>query len=159
MPTLNLDLTSTEIELPKSSGPLPAGWYSAMIVDSIEKPTKAGTGSYIELSFQIVDGEYANRRIWDRLNLNNPNETAVRIAQQTLAAICDAAGKSRQIAQTEDLHDVPLQIRLEIKSDAVYGDKNEIRGYRKASGSTMAARPVAQAAAQPAATSKPSWMK
>jgi hypothetical protein len=158
MPTLNLDLTSTEIELPKSSGPLPAGWYSAMIVDSIEKPTKAGTGSYIELSYQIVDGEFANRRIWDRLNLNNPNETAVRIAQQTLAAICDAAGKSRQIAQTEDLHDVPMQIRLEIKDDATYGAKNEIRGYRKASGS-VAARAVAQAAAQPAATSKPSWMK
>ena len=70
--------------------PLPAGNYSAVIVESEEKPTKAMTGSYLQLGLEIVEGQYAGRKLIDRLNLNNPNQIAVDIAQRTLSAICHA---------------------------------------------------------------------
>ena len=36
--------------------PLPAGNYSAVIVESEEEPTKAMTGSYLQLGLEIVEG-------------------------------------------------------------------------------------------------------
>jgi Protein of unknown function (DUF669). len=36
--------------------PLPAGWYKAVITTSEEKPTKAQTGSYLQLSLEVIEG-------------------------------------------------------------------------------------------------------
>ena len=47
---------------------IPDGWYLAQIDDSETKPTKAGTGHYLELTFVILDGPAKDRRCWDRLN-------------------------------------------------------------------------------------------
>ena len=57
--------------------PLPAGKYLAVITDSEMKPTKAGTGNYLELTFEIIEGQHKGRRAWARLNLINGNETTV----------------------------------------------------------------------------------
>jgi hypothetical protein len=60
-----------------------------MIVESAVKPTKAGTGKYLQLDWQILEGEYKNRSpLWDRLNIQNPNAVAQKIGQETLSAIC-----------------------------------------------------------------------
>ena len=61
--------------------PVPAGKYLAVITASEMKATKAGKGSFLEIQFQIIEGEYANRNVWARLNLDNPNATAVQIAR------------------------------------------------------------------------------
>ena len=66
--------------------PIPAGKYLAMITDSEMKPTKSGSGSYLQLAFQILEGEYKGRFVWARLNLDNPNSTAVQIAKAELSA-------------------------------------------------------------------------
>ncbi|QDV24543.1 hypothetical protein Q31a_28620 [Aureliella helgolandensis] len=39
--------------------PIPTGKYIAVITDSEIKPMKSGTGNYLQLTFQIVEGEYA----------------------------------------------------------------------------------------------------
>ena len=65
-------------------GPLPPGSYEVIIAQSDIKATKAGTGEYIELEMQIVDGEYTGRRIWERLNVTNPNKQAEDIARRVL---------------------------------------------------------------------------
>ena len=66
---------------------IPAGRYQAMIVESEMKPTKSGSGSYLQLTFQIVEGPYKGRFLWSRLNLNNANGTAVQIARSELSEI------------------------------------------------------------------------
>ena len=53
--------------------PIPAGKYLAVITDSEMKPTKSGSGHYLELTFQVIDGPFKNRLLWSRLNLDNPN--------------------------------------------------------------------------------------
>ena len=67
------------VEPTSSFEAIPAGKYLAAIVASERKPTKAGTGNYLELTFQVLEGEYKNRHLWARLNLENPNATAVEI--------------------------------------------------------------------------------
>jgi mannose-6-phosphate isomerase class I len=109
--------------------PIPAGWYRAVIEASEEKPTKAQTGSYLQLTIQIIEGDHAGRKVIDRLNLNNPNATAVEIAQRTLSSICRAVGIMTP-RDSQDLHDKPMMVKVKVKpGDANYGPSNEVDDY------------------------------
>lgn len=110
---------------------LPAGEYLAQIVDSDMKPTKKNDGQYAELTFEVMDGEFKSRRVWARLNLDNPNPKAVEIAQRDLSSICHAAGKL-QIRDTQELHYKPMVIRVEVSKRDGYADSNEIKAYKAA---------------------------
>ena len=108
---------------PMSFDPLPEGEYMATITGSEMKATIKGDGSYLSLEYTIIDGPYANRKVWDNLNLDNPNAKSVTIAQASLGAICKACAASSGNAQLEtpndssELHDIPLLIKLAIKND------------------------------------------
>ena len=131
--------------------PLPAGWYKAVITTSEEKPTKAQTGSYLQLSLEVIEGPMQGRKLTDRLNLNNPNATASEIAYRTLSAICHAVGVMTP-RSSQDLHDKPLMVKVKVKpADGQYSASNEVVGY-KAPGKTAmqeAAPAVASASATP----------
>jgi len=75
------------VEPNDSFDPLPNGDYLCIIVSSEMKPTKAGDGAYLELELQVLEGQYTGRKLWDRLNLNNSNETTVWIARGALSSI------------------------------------------------------------------------
>ena len=53
---------------------IPAGKYQAVISQSSIKATRNGSGSYLELTFEIIDGEYKGRKLWSRLNIENPSQ-------------------------------------------------------------------------------------
>lgn len=123
-----------DVQPQDSFDPLPAGWYPVIISDSEEKPTRAGTGSYLQLELTVIEGEYEGRRVWDRLNLKNPNQTAVEIAQRALSAICRAVGNMTPGDSTA-LHDVPFEVKLSVKpAKGEYEASNEVKGYRKLGG-------------------------
>lgn len=105
---------------------VPAGKYVAVITDSEMKPTSKGTGHFLHLTFQVIEGEYAGRKIWTRLNLDNPSPTAVEIAKKELSAICRAVGVMEP-RDSVDLHDIPLVVTTKLKqrTDA---DKRPIEG-------------------------------
>ena len=110
---------------------IPAGKYPAAITESEMKPTKAGTGHYLQLTFTILDGEYKNRILWARLNLDNPNQTAVKIAKAELSAICRAAGVMAP-KDSQELHNLPLLITIRLKKRSDTGElANEVKGYSK----------------------------
>jgi len=149
---------------------LPAGRYGAMIVESELKPTKNNDGQRLVLVWQIIEGEHEGRKIFQGLNIDNPNEKAVAIAKRELSAICHATGKIR-ISDSEELHDIPCVIVLKVvpaKGD--FDAKNEIKGVEGLNTSKAAttqtkqapAKPAAQAAATPAkkaAAGKMPWQK
>jgi hypothetical protein len=142
-----------EVEPTASFEPIPAGKYPAAITESEMKPTKNGSGNYLQLTFTIIDGEYKNRVLWARLNLNNPNATAVKIAQSELSAVCHAVGVM-QPRDSADLHNLPLVIVVKLRKREDTGDlANDIKGYeRKGAGA-----PAQQQA--PAAASTPPWRR
>ncbi len=122
---------AAQVEPSVSFEPIPAGKYVAVIIDSQMKATKAGTGQYLELTFQIVEGEYENRCLWARLNLDNPNPQAVQIAQAELSAICHGTGVMAPNDSSE-LHNLPLMIKVACRKRSDTGDiVNEIKGYSK----------------------------
>ena len=92
--------------------PLPAGKYLAIITDSEMKPTKSGSGNYLELTFQVIDGPFKGRMLWSRLNLDNPNAQAVQIAQGELSAICRAVIFGPEGMRISSLRPVPPTLTL-----------------------------------------------
>jgi hypothetical protein len=134
--------------------PIPAGKYLAVITESEMKPTKAGTGNYLQLTFQILEGPYQNRLLWARLNLDNPNETTRKIAQGELSAICRAVGVLAPNDSIE-LHNLPLVIHVRCKKRNDTGEiTNEVKGYSKKES------PAATAASAPAKDkSTPPWKR
>jgi len=113
--------------------PIPAGKYTAIITASEMKDTKSGNGSYLELTFQIIEGEYKNRLLWGRLNLDNPNELTVKIARAQLAAICRSVGVTEPKDSCE-LHNLPLIISVKQKTDDDGEVRNEIKSYSQRTG-------------------------
>lgn len=135
--------------------PIPAGKYIAVITETEMKPTKAGGGKYLQLTFQIIDGEYKGRLVWARLNLENKSELTVRIARAELSAICRACGVM-QPKDSIELHGVPLEITVGLKRRDDTGDlANIIKGYTKKGGATSA--PRAPAGVGPGST--PPWKR
>lgn len=129
------------------TGPVPPGEYVAEIVHSEEKAVKSGNGGmYLELTFQITEGEHERRKVWSRLNLKNPSERTVAIAQAELSAICRAVGVLRP-GPSSDLHHRPLVIKV-IQSVGMNGEPiNEIKGYLPAGGDVQHEEIAAQAKA------------
>jgi hypothetical protein len=154
----NLDgFDANQVEPASDFEPLPAGEYLAMAIDSEFKPTKNGSGEYLQFAFEIVDGAYRGRRLWDRLNLKNKNETTVKIAQGTLSAICRAVGVLRP-KDSAEIHGKPLKIRvaLEPRADRPGSFKNEIKGYASVNG---ASAPAAASANGDSGGSMPPWKR
>ncbi|MCK9466108.1 MAG: DUF669 domain-containing protein [Thiopseudomonas sp.] len=151
----NLNFDANAVQPQESFEPIPAGWYECMIVESEMKPNKAGTGQYLQLRLDVTEGQYSNRVLFERLNLDNPNSTAVEIAQRTLSAICHATGVL-QPRDSSDLHNIPLRVKVSVRpAGDGYDASNNIKGYESLGGVKQQAAPVnaAKTAAQPAAQS------
>lgn len=122
---------------------IPAGEYDAVIVGSEVKATNAGTGKYLKLELQILNGQFQNRKIWDQLNLWNPNAKAVEIAKGTLSSLCRAVNVLTPNDSSE-LHGKPVRVKLGIQKSDEYGDRNVVKDYkpRQAGGTESAAAPT-----------------
>ena len=69
---------------------LPDGEYEFMVEKVEEKETKAGTGTYLNCTYSIVGEKYKNRKVFDLMNINNPNEVAERIGRGRLHKLAEA---------------------------------------------------------------------
>ena len=141
------NFNANEVEPTSSFEPIPAGKYLAAITESEMKPTKTGSGRYLQLTFTIIDGEYKNRVLWARLNLENPNATVVKIARAELSAICHATGVMTPRDSVE-LHNLPLLIGVKLKKRDDGELSNEIKTYERRAQATPP--PQAPAASAPA---------
>lgn len=122
---------ASQVEPLGSMEPLPAGKYLAVITDSEIKETKAGTGKYLKLTFDVIDGKSKGRKIWAQLNILNPNSVATEIARRELSAIAHAVGVM-QFRDSAALHGIPLAITLKLVRRDDNGEmKNEIAAYEK----------------------------
>ncbi len=128
----------------------------ALIVEAVDKPTSSGSGSYLALTIEIVEGEYKGRKLWQNLNLDNPSETAVQIARAELSAICLAIATPRPTSNG-DLMNKPFQIVVgqKIRKDTKEME-NKILKFQPVGGTNAAAVSLGGAKPTPG---KPAWAK
>lgn len=144
------DATTVEPSAPMEV--LPDAFYPMVISASKWEKTKKGDGAFLELTLTVVEGPMKGRKVWDRLNLQNPNTQAMEIAQRTLSAICHATGVLK-VTDSSQLHDLPMEVKVIVKSGE-RGPMNEVKGYKKLAAVTAA--PVAKAVASAPASAP--WM-
>jgi hypothetical protein len=126
---------------------LPPGKYLGQIVASEMRATKDGAGQYLYLEVDILEGQYAGRKLFDRLNLVNANPDTVQIAQRTLSSICRAVGKM-QVSNSEQLHLVPMTLDVRVRPPkGLYGESNSIRYLPRGGSAGAGAQPSAPFAA------------
>jgi hypothetical protein len=148
------DLRGFDAEKVEPSGdfePIPAGKYLAVVTESGMKDNKAGNGRYLQLTFEIIEGPFKGRLQWARLNLEHPNQTAVKIARSQLSALCRAAGVLTP-NDSADLHNLPVILHVKCKKRADTGEiTNEVAGFSKKE--TAAGQP------QQAVNAAPPWRR
>ena len=140
--------------------PLPAGWYTATISQAELKDTKAGTGQYIKLRYDITGPSHQGRVVFGNLNIKNPNPKAEEIGRADLGEIMRAIGLGN-VSDTDQLIGGQLGIKLAIKEDAQYGASNEVKGFKSLTGSVAPSAMATTSAPAPAAakSAAPPWAK
>lgn len=155
MAQLNFD--STNVPTETGFEPVPAGDYIAFVEESEIKPTKNNDGFYLQFVWQICEGEQKGRKIWHRINIQNPNQKAEEIGQRELSAVCHATGKIK-VGDSSELHDIPCLLEVVMKpADGQYAASNEVKRVRARNGQPVVGAGTSQqgmfsSATQPAAS-------
>ena len=143
MAQLNFDASTVAPQ--EAFDPIPAGWYPAQIVESEMKAGSKPGSAYLAITLQIMGGEYNNRKVFDRFNLQNANPVAVEIAYRSLSAVCHAVGLI-QVADSQLLHGRPMLIKVSVRPARVdtttgtaYDASNEVKGYKALDASSAVA--------------------
>lgn len=126
----SLNFNAASVPPTQSFEALPAGWYNTMIIGSEMRPTKDGQNQYLRLTLQIVDGQYANRQVFDNLNLQHSNPVASEIAYRKLSAYCHATGVM-QVQDSQQLHGIPFKSRITVRpADGQYEASNDVKDVK-----------------------------
>lgn len=109
---------------------IPHGTYNVQIVNAEEKTTQSG-GQMIVLTFELLDGKYKGRKIWNNYNVVNDNPKAVDIAMRGLSTICQLVGVAGFDANTFGvLYGKPFAVKLGISKDEQTGaERNKVNAY------------------------------
>lgn len=127
MATLNFNAQAVQ-PAQNNFAPIPAGVYPAQIIDSELRELRSGNGQALSLQFEILGDKFAGRKVFANLNIYHTNPDAQRIAQEQLSAICHSVGVMH-LQDSSQLHNKPLNIRVKIRKQEGYEDRNEISGY------------------------------
>jgi hypothetical protein len=113
---------------------VPIGDYIAVISESDYVPNKKGTGMILKLTWEIIDGEFKGRKIFENLNLENENAQAAQIAKKSLNSICLACGV-QAVQDSAQLHGIPMLIDVRVKAaQGDYDAQNSIKKHLPANG-------------------------
>ena len=72
--------------------PIPEGQYAIQAISQELKPTKDGLGQFVAVTFQVTDGPFANRQIFENFNVRNQNQQTVDIALRAIKGWIKATG-------------------------------------------------------------------
>ena len=139
--------------------PIPNGKYVAVITESEIKPTASGNGSFLKLTFEVIEGEHDGRKVFARLNLDNPNAQAVAIAQAQLSAICRAVGVMTP-RDSEELHNKKLLVTVKVRENKETGEKyNDVSGFGPVELKPVSGTPTSAPTTKPTDSQIPPWKR
>ena len=120
---------------------LPVGEYIARITDASVKVVKSGQFQHLNLSWQIMDGEYAGRVFFDHISMALPSVPWENLTdgEKNSVKIGNSARKSMEMAvlgrcgvrDTDELIDgmAVLKLRIVTSKDGQYPDQNAVSKY------------------------------
>lgn len=130
---MKLSFNASEVEPNVGFEVVPAGKYTASIETIEQRDNKKNDGKHLAVMLNIESGKYEGRKLFDKVNLWNESEDAVKFAQGALSAICHATGVIN-MEDTDELIGIPLQADVRVTEQKVYGKKNTINAYHAVAG-------------------------
>ncbi len=88
----SMNFNASEVEPHTGFDPLPEGEYLVMVDKAEEKKTKDQTGEMLVLQLRVLEGKYAKRTLFARINLSNKSSKCVEIGRAQLSSFCRAVG-------------------------------------------------------------------
>ena len=155
---MKLDTPINVADLPPATGDysvIPEGTYPAVVKSATVETTKAGTGQYVKVRFDITGDKHAGRVVFTNLNIRNPNPKAEEIGRAQLGELARALGLAT-VTDTDQLIGGQCQIKLTVRTSEAYGEQNEVKGYKSLAGSPPPAPPKTTTVT---ASSAPPWAK
>lgn len=134
---MKLNETYSVDTLPQPTGnfdPIPEGWYNVTINNAELKDTKAGTGQYINIRYDVIGENHAGRVVFGMITVRNANPKAEEIGRQQLGELLRAIGKA-SVKDTDELLGYSLSIKVAISQREGYDSKNEVKGFKAMAGS------------------------
>ena len=137
-----INFSAEQIEPVGTYDPIPLGEYTVVITDTEINPTKKDKdkpvseqrNKYLQLVYEIVDGEHKGRKLFDRINILNENVTAQEIAQRALSSICRSVGVIHP-KDTDELKNIPFIVKVGIRAaSGEYQASNVIKEYKRCDG-------------------------
>lgn len=109
---------------------LPPGEYRVQITRSELKETRNG-GPVLSFTYEIREGAFQGRRVWDYLRLWHANPVTAEIAMRRLKSIATASGcpNPNYIADSSELHGREMRIKVSIRRDECGNEYQSIRAY------------------------------
>jgi Protein of unknown function (DUF669) len=137
---------------------IPVGKYVAQITDACVAQPQSGDGHYVGLTWQITDGDYKGRYVFQHITFLHSSAQATTIGRQQFKDLCVATGISEQVSDVGIFRYIPCQIKVGIEKDkqGCYPDKNKVsrvlplEQMPKAAPSAEPKKTAASAAATPA---------
>lgn len=152
--TISLDSIPQRENATGDFQPLPDGWYDVKIAGAEVKATKAGTGQYIAIRYDVTGPSHAGRVVFGNLNVRNQNPKAEEIGRQQMGELMRAVGLAK-LSDTDQLVGCEVKVKLTTRKSEEYGDKNEIKGWK--TGNAPAPKLSSAPATSPRPT--PPWAK
>lgn len=153
---LNQTFNAAEYAGERSYDLIPPGWYVARITEATIKPTKARTGEYIAVRYDVLGPTHQGRVVYGNLNISNPNATAEKIGREQLSDLLLAIGLA-SLADTDQLIGGTCQIKIAVQEGTDgYQDRNEVKGWKV---TTEAVKGPQTVAAPTSAKAAPPWQR
>jgi Protein of unknown function (DUF669) len=113
----------------------------------------------LRIVLEVIEGAFIDRKIFDNLNLDNLNQTAVEIGRRRLSQICHAVNML-QVRDSDQLHNKPLIVDLAIEpARDGYAERNKVLKYRARDGGAPGGGPAAPAPAARSNGGTAPWKK
>lgn len=128
MAELNLNVNDWTNNDASGFEPLPTGDY-LVTLDKTEKKTSKGGTEYLEFAFTVTDGQYKNRKHWERFYLYDTSKPkSINFAKTVIAQMVRAIGRDR-ISDTEELAGHTFRVHM-VKETYNGEDRNSIKSYK-----------------------------
>jgi hypothetical protein len=96
---------------------LPIGIYSAHIIDAEIAIPQSQDGQNVKLTWQITEGPYENRQVWQNIPFVHSSTQAQEIGRRQLKDLCVACGITTGISGPDVFKFILCKIRVGIKKD------------------------------------------
>lgn len=122
-------LWNFEADKESSFSPIPAGTYNLVVTAAEMKETKTGN-QRLAVTFNVTDGEFAGRKIFDGYNMSG-TEQAVQIGRGQVKSLLKCANKPFEISGPEELIGIEIAAAVKIQpAKDGYDEQNKISSFK-----------------------------